>query len=57
MALLLSKVPFDQLVELPGVGPTRAHQFLQLGEEAGEEVTGSLLCNIGGVDWKGLADP
>ena len=31
-------------------------QFLELREEAGGEVTGSWLCNIGGVDWKGLAD-
>ena len=38
------------------MGPTRAQQFLELREEAGGEVTGSWLCNIGGVDWKGLAD-
>ena len=53
---MLSEATFDQLVELPGVGPTRAQQFLELREEAGAEVTGSWLCNIGGVDWKGLAD-
>ena len=53
---MLSEATFDQLVELPGVGPTRAQQFLELREEAGGEVTGSWLCNIGGVDWKGLAD-
>ena len=53
---MLSEATFDQLVELSGVGPTRAHQFLELREEAGWEVTGSWLCNIGGVDWKGLAD-
>ena len=53
---MLSEATFDQLVELPGVGQTRAQQFLQLREEAGGEVTGSWLCNIGGVDWKGLAD-
>ena len=56
LALVLSEATFDQLVELPGVGPTRAQQFLQLREEAGGEVMGSCLCNIGGVDWKGLAD-
>ena len=56
MALVLSEATFDQLVELPGVGPTRAQQFLQLREEADGEVTGSWLCNIGGVDWKGFAD-
>ena len=56
IALVLSEVTLDQLVELLGVGPTRAQQFLQLREEAGGEVTGSWLCNIGGVDWKGLAD-
>ena len=43
---MLSEATFDQLVELPGVGPTRAQQFLQLREEAGGEVTGSWLCNI-----------
>ena len=53
---MLSEATFDQLVELPGVGPTRVQQFLKLREEAGGEVTGSWLCNIGGVDWKGLAD-
>ena len=53
---MLSEATFDQLVEFPGVGPTRAQQFLELREEAGGEVTGSWLCNIGGVDWKGLAD-
>ena len=53
---MLSEATFDQLVELPGVGQTRAQQFLQLREEAGGEVAGSWLCNIGGVDWKGLAD-
>ena len=53
---MLSEATFDQLVELPGVGPTRAQQFLQLREEAGGEVIGSWLCNIGGVDWKGLAN-
>ena len=36
---MLSEASFDQLVELPGMGPTRAHQFLQLKEEAGGEVT------------------
>ena len=56
MSLRLSEATFDQLVELPGVGPTRAQQFLKLREETGGEVTGSWLCNIGGVDWKGLAD-
>ena len=30
---MLSETTFDQLVELPGVGPTRAQQFLQLREE------------------------
>ena len=53
---MLSEATFDQLVELPGVGPTRAQQFLKLREEAGGEVTGSWLCNIGGVDWKDLAN-
>ena len=54
---MLSEATFDQLVELPGLGSTRAQQFLQLREEAGGEVTGSSwLCNIWGVDWKGLAD-
>ena len=53
---MLSEVTFDQLVELPGVGPTRVLQFLELKEEAGGEVTESWLCNIGGVDWKDLAD-
>ena len=53
---MLSEATFDQLIELTGVGPTRAQQFLELREEAGGEVTGSWLCNIGGVDWKGLAD-
>ena len=53
---MLSEATFDQLVELTGVGPTRSQQFLQLREEAEWEVTGSLLCNIGEVDWKGLAD-
>ena len=38
------------------MGPTRAQQFLQLREKAGGEVTGSWLCNIGGVDWKDLTD-
>ena len=38
------------------MGPTRAQQLLQLREEAGGEVTWSWLCNIGGADWKGLAD-
>ena len=52
MALVLS----DPLVKLPGVGPTRAYQFLQSREEAGGKVTGSLLHNIWGVDWEGLAD-
>ena len=56
MALVLSEATFDQLVELPRVGPTRARHFLKLREETGGEVTGSWLCNIGGVDWKGLAD-
>ena len=27
---MLSEATFDQLVELPGVGPTRAQQFLKL---------------------------
>ena len=53
---MLSEATFDQLIELPGMGPTRAQQFLKLREEAGGEVTGSSRCNIGGVDWKGLAD-
>ena len=53
---MLSETTFDQLVELPRVGPTRAQQFLQLREEAGGEVTGSWLCNIGGGNWKGLAN-
>ena len=53
---MLSEATFDHLVELPGMGPTRAQQFLKLREEAGGEVTGSCRCNIGGVDWKGLAD-
>ena len=43
---MLSEATFDQLVELPGVGPTRAHTFVQLREEAGGEVTGYWLCNI-----------
>ena len=38
------------------MGPTRAQLFLQLREEAGGDVTGSWLCNIGGVDWEGLAN-
>ena len=38
------------------MSPTRAQQFLELREEVGGEVTGSWLCNIGGVDWKGLGD-
>ena len=42
MALLLSEATFDQLVELPVVGPTRAQQFLELREEVGGEVTGWL---------------
>ena len=37
---MLSEATFDQLVELPGVGSTRAQQFLELREEAGGEVTG-----------------
>ena len=45
---MLSEATFDQLVELPGVGPTRAQQFLQLREEAEGEVMGSWLCNIVG---------
>ena len=40
---MLSEATFDQLVELPGVGPTRADTFLQLREEARGEVTGSWL--------------
>ena len=40
MALGLSEPTFDQLVELPGVGPIRAHQFLHLREEAGGKVMG-----------------
>ena len=38
------------------MGPTRAQQFLKLGEEAGGKVTGSWLRNIGRVDWEGLPD-
>ena len=33
---MLYETTVDQLVELPGVGSTRAQQFLQLREEAGE---------------------
>ena len=40
MALVLSEATFDRLVELPGVGPTRAHQFLKLREEAGGKLRG-----------------
>ena len=47
MALVLAEAIFDQLVEFPGVGPTRAQQYLQLREEAGGTVMGSLLRNIG----------
>ena len=32
---MLSEATFDQLVELPGVGPTRAQQFLQEGSRRG----------------------
>ena len=53
---MLSDATFDELVEFLGVGLTRAQQFLQLMEEAGGEITGSWLCNIGGVDWKGFAE-
>ena len=53
---MLSEATFDQLVELSGVGPTRAQKCLQLREEAGGKVTGSWLRNIGGVDWEGLAN-
>ena len=35
---MLSEATFDLLVELPGVGPTRVQQFLQLREEAEGEV-------------------
>ena len=49
---MLSEATFDQLLELPGVGPTRTQQFLQLRGK----VTGYLLHNIGGVDWEGSAD-
>ena len=47
---MLSEATFGQLVELPGVGPIRAQQIIQLREKAGGEVTGSCLCNIGRVD-------
>ena len=47
---MLSEATFDQLVELPWVGPARAQQCFQLREEAGGKVTGSWLLNIGGVD-------
>ena len=40
MALLLSEATFDQLVELPVVGPTRAQQFLELREEVGGKLRG-----------------
>ena len=39
MVLVLSGVTFDHLVELPGVGPIRVQQFLQLREELGLKVT------------------
>ena len=35
MALVLSEATFDQIVELPGVGPTRARQFFELMEDTG----------------------
>ena len=32
---MLSEATFDQLVELPGMGPTRAHQFFREGKVRG----------------------
>ena len=32
---MLSEAIFDQLVELPGVGPTRAQQFFEGGSRRG----------------------
>ena len=47
MALVLSEATFDQLVELPGVGPTRAQQLLQLREEAAGELRGLGYVTLG----------
>ena len=55
---MLSEATFDQLLELPGVGPTRTQQFLQLMEEAGggRKCYRVLASQHWGVDWEGLAD-
>ena len=49
---MLSEATFDQLVELPGVGPTRAQQFLQLREEAGGKLQGLGYATLGEYIWR-----
>ena len=36
------------------IGPPPLARVMGVGRQ--QQVTGSWLCNIGGVDWKGLAD-
>ena len=44
---MLSEATFDQLVELPGVGPTRVQQFLQSREEEGGKLQGLCYTTLG----------